>query len=330
MDKIRQTFKSGDTEEWLDKVWTRPIGYCLAVAFARLGIHPNAVTVASMAIGAGSALFFAHGSHAYEGMEGLLFNLTAIAMLAVANFLDSADGQLARMTGKKTRLGRILDGAASEVWFVPIYLSIVYRFYLHHDMEFRWLGIADTPQNTLMATAALLALVLVSGFGCHSGQCGMADYYRQIHLFFLKGEAGSELDNAAAQKALYDSTPWRGNIVWKAFLYTYIGYTRKQERLTPWFQKMMRELRGRYGAADKIPQEFRDDFRRQSLPLMRYTNILTFNTRAVALYLLCLADVPSLYFLFETVAMSALCEYMRRRHERMCRKLLYALTNTKD
>lgn len=115
MDKIRQTFKSGDTEEWLDKVWTRPIGYCLAVAFARLGIHPNAVTVASMAIGAGSALFFAHGSHAYEGMEGLLFNLTAIAMLA---------------------------------------------------------------------------LVLVSGFGCHSGQCGIADYYRQIHLFFPERRGG--------------------------------------------------------------------------------------------------------------------------------------------
>lgn len=320
-DNIKATFKSCDTEEWLDRVWTRPIGYAWALLFKRAGVHPNVVTILSMLLGASSALFFAHGSYSTEGLRGLILNFVGIALLAWANFFDSADGQLARMTDQKTRLGRILDGAASEVWFVPIYLALVYRFSFHHSLEFQALGIADTEQNVLLATIVLLVVVCYSGFGCHSGQCGMADYYRQIHLFFLKGTAGSELDNSAQQQRIYDSTPWRGNVLWKAFLKTYVGYTRKQEKRTPRFQQLMAELRTTYGDTANIPPSFRERFRELSLPLMKYTNILTFNTRAIVLYALCLLDVPVLYFAFEIVVLGGLCRYMRSRHEHICAQL---------
>lgn len=320
-EDIKSTYKSDDTEEWLDRVWTRPIGYWWARLFERMGVHPNVVTVLSMIIGASSAFFFAHGSYSYEGSYGLVMNIIAIVLLAWANFYDSADGQLARMTGKKTRLGRILDGAASEVWFIPIYIALVWRFYVHHDIEFGWLRIEDNVQNTLIITFVLLAVVLYSGFHCHSGQCGLADYYRQIHLFFLKGEAGSELDNSVQQQRLYDSTPWHGNVLWKLFLKTYANYTRKQERQTPEFQNLMGKLRVRYGSTECIPQEFREEFRAVSLPLMKWTNILTFNTRAIVLYVCCLIDLPWLYFVFETVVMTAICRYMRHKHELFCHLL---------
>ena len=320
-ENVKSTYKSNDTEEWLDRVWTRPIGYWWACLFERMNVHPNTVTVLSMIIGAGSFVFFAHGSYRTEGTEGLLYNVIAVLLLAWANFYDSADGQLARMTGKKTRLGRILDGAASEVWFIPIYLSLVYRFFVHHAWEFQWLGIEYTPRNAWTATLVLLAFVLYSGFVCHSRQCGIADYYRQIHLFFLKGEAGSELDNSVQQQKLYDETPWKGNFLWKVFLKTYVNYTRTQERQTPDFQRLMGMLREKYGAMENIPQSFRDRFRMLSLPLMKWTNVLTFNTRALVLYAVCLADLPWLYFVFEIVVMSALCRYMKMKHERFCREL---------
>lgn len=320
---ITSTYKSNDTEEWLDRVWTRPIGYAWAKFFQRLHVHPNTVTVLSMIIGASAALFFAHGSYWTEGTYGLVMNIIGILLLAWANFYDSADGQLARMTGQKTRLGRILDGAASEVWFIPIYLSLVYRFYHHHDVTFSLLGLSDTQTTVIIATLVVLAIACFSGFVCHSGQCGLSDYYRQIHLFFLKGESGSEFDNSAQQQAQYDSTPWQGNRLWKTFLKIYVGYTRKQERLTPNFQKLMTEVKSQYGT--HIPQDFRDKFRALSLPLMKYTNILTFNTRAIALYLCCLFDCPLLYFFFEIVIMSLLCAYMRHRHERISLQLLNSM-----
>ena len=102
-EQIQQTYKSNDTEEWLDVVWTRPIGYQWARFFNALNVHPNTVTIMSMVIGVASAFFFVDGSYRTEGMEGLLYNIIGVLLLAWANFYDSADGQLARMTGKKTQ-----------------------------------------------------------------------------------------------------------------------------------------------------------------------------------------------------------------------------------
>lgn len=319
--EVKATYKSDDTEEWFDKVWNRPIGYWWAKVFERLNVHPNVVTVLSMLIGAGSALFFVHGSYWYEGARGFWLNVIGVLLLSLANFFDSADGQLARMTGKKTRLGRILDGASSEVWFIPIYLCIAWRFYCYHSIEFDLLGIEDTATNAAWAGGIFLILVFYSGFGCHGRQCGLADYYRQIHLYFLKGTKDSEFDNSEEQMAEFDEMPWKGNVVWKLFFGIYIQYTKTQEGRTPCFQKLVRKLREKYAAPENISQEFRDSFRAQSLPLMKWTNILTFNTRAFVLYATCLLDVPCVYFLFEIIVMSIICSWMRARHEKMCRRL---------
>lgn len=321
-EKVAKTFKSEDTEEWLDKVWTRPVGYLFAVFFKKLHVHPNGVTVLSMIIGAASAWFFASGSYRYCGLHGLKMNIIAVVMLAVADFLDSADGQLARMTNQKTRLGRILDGAASEVWFIPIYLAFVVRFYYHHSVEFGWFDIADNNGNTLFFTGLLLLLCLFSGFVCHSGQCGIADYYRQIHLFVVNGKDGSELDTSKKQREIYDSTPWKGNVLWKAFLKTYVGYTARQERLTPNFQILREKVNRRYGSMAAVPDDIKQEFRKRSLPLMKIANILTFNVRAMVMYALCLLDLPWAYFLFETIIMTGLAEWMIRRHESLCADIL--------
>ena len=318
---IESTYKSSDTEEWLDRVFTRPVGFLWARFFERLGIHPNTVTILSIIIGVSSAFFLVHGSYRTEGTRGLLLNITGVALMMWANFYDSADGQLARMTNQKTQLGRILDGAASMIIFFPVYLALIWRFHEYHAMEFRWLGIDDTPRNTLWATLVVFAVAAVSALVCHAGQCRLSDYYRQVHLFFVQGKAGSELDTSAHQQQLYDATPWKGHLLYKLFLLNYVGYTRMQERQTPWFQQLMQLIRTRYGAAEHIPQTLRDEFRLHSLPLMPLTNILTYNTRAIALYVSCLVDLPWLYFVFEIVVLSVLWAYMHARHEAFCRKL---------
>ncbi len=322
---VQQTYKSNDTEEWLDCVFTRPIGYLWAKFFQRLGVHPNVVTVLSITIGISSAFFFAHGSWRTEDSAGLMLNNIGILLMMWANFYDSADGQLARMTGKKTQLGRILDGAASIIIFVPVYCALVWRSYQYHNMEFQWLHIADTERNAAIYGLILFGIALFSGFVCHGGQCRLADYYRQIHLFFLKGESGVELSTSTRQQQLYDAMPWRGHLIEKTFLKTYVNYTRQQEKATPAFQRLMQRLHDLYGKAGNAPESFRNEFRKRSLPLMPLTNILTFNTRAIALYVCCLVDLPWFYFVFEIIVMSALCGYMRSRHEQMCNELFKTL-----
>lgn len=302
--KIQSTLKSSDTEEWLDVVFTRPIGYRWAVLFNHFDIHPNVVTVISMILGAMSALFFFHQA---DTPRGFVLNIVGVLLLMLANFYDSADGQLARMTGKTTRLGRILDGAAGDVWFICIYFALAFRLF---NQEIPFTG--GTPWQWWS-----FALFAVAGLCCHGTQSGLADYYRQIHLYFLKGKSKSELDNYKQQKAIYEQTPWKGNFLWKGFLFFYVRYTKKQEAQTPQFQKLMQALQSKFDG--DIPQSFRDAFREKSLPLMKWTNILTFNCRAIVLYVSCLADVSYVYPLFEIIVMSIIYIHMRSTHERNCK-----------
>lgn len=299
---LEASFKSMDTEEFLDIHFNRPIGYAWALFFNRFGVHPNVVTVLSiiLSVSAGVMFYFPDMKHTVIG----------IILLMWANHYDSCDGQLARMTGKKTRWGRMLDGFAGDLWFFAIYAAICLR------LTFQPLPFGIGSESGTVWGVYIWLLAYVSGIFCHSQQCTLADYYRNIHLFFLKGKAGSELDNFKQQRELFYSLPWKHNFWWKLFLYSYGNYTRKQERMTPNFQRFYALVQQKYG--DNIPQELRDEFRSMSLPLMKYTNILTFNTRAIALYVSLLIGEPWLYFVFEIIVMTALFTYMRHRHEAMC------------
>ena len=320
-EEFKKTLKSSDTEDWLDLHFVRPFCYYWALLFARLDIHPNTVTILSMFIGAGSAIFFGCASFYYNGMEGLMFNIIAILMLCLADIFDCTDGQLARMTGKKSKLGRILDGLAGFTWFIPIYHAMIYRFYLHHELEFQWLGIEDTPENALIVTGIAYIIGVIAGFMGTGGQQRLADYYIQVHLFFLKGEKGSELDNSKRQQEIYDQMDETTPAYERYFQKTYIDYTKKQEESTPQFQRLLAKLRSKYGSLDAIPQEFREEFRQYSLPVIKWNGLLTFNFRSFWLFLFCLLDVPVMYFVWEIVGMGLLYLYVKRRHEAFCRKL---------
>ena len=321
-EKYRATLKSAETEDWLDLHVIRLFSYYCAVFFAKFDIHPNTVTIWSMVIGALSAVFFGCGSFYYGGTLGLVYNIIAIVLLMVADVLDCTDGQLARMTGKKSRLGRILDGLAGFAWFLPIYHALVYRFYLHHDIEFSLLGIDNTEQNTYIATAVVYLLGIMAGFGGLQIQQRLADYYIQVHLFFLKGEKGAELDNSLRQQEIYDQmSPETHSKAERWFQKSYIEYTKKQEDVTPQFQRLMARLREKFGSTDNVPAEFREEFRQKSLPVIFWNGLMTFNFREFWLFLFCLLDIPVAHFLFEIIVIGLIYKYVNHRHESFCRQL---------
>ena len=105
---LAASIKSKDTEERLDMLFNRPVGLVMALAGKRLGIHPNAITAVSVVLGVAAAWMFYH--------TDLTHNLLGVVLLMLANFCDSADGQLARLTGKKTLVGRVIDGFAGDIW----------------------------------------------------------------------------------------------------------------------------------------------------------------------------------------------------------------------
>lgn len=299
---LRASMKSKDTEEWIDVYFTRPIGLFFALIWKRLGVHPNVVTVLSMFLGVAAAVMFYHTE--------TWMNVAGILLLMFANFCDSTDGQLARLTGQKTLVGRVLDGFAGDLWFFCIYVALCLRMtpmrMPYVDMEWgMWIWI----------------LAFIAGVLCHSPQSSLADYYRQIHLLFLKGRAGSELDSYESQHDIYVNLPKKGAFWARLFYYNYQNYCESQEHRTPYFQKFMAGLREKYGTIDNVPQELRDEFRTGSLPLMPYTNILSFNVRAICLYATCLLGCPWVYFIFEIIVLNIIYIYMHKTHETLCMRL---------
>lgn len=292
---LESTLKSMDTEEFIDIYFYRPIGYQWALLFRRLGVSPNAVTVASIFIGiaAGICFYFAD----------LWINVIGMLLLVWANSYDSADGQLARMTGQKSQLGRILDGACGDLWFITIYAAICLRL---------------TPEWGIW----IWVLGAVTGY-FHTKQASMADYYRNIHLLFLKGKSESELSYSPALKQNYKKLSWKKDFVYKLFEWFYINYTVGQESLSPNFQKMMTIIRDKYNG--DAPEWFRTAFREKSLPLMKYTNMLSFNTRIIALFVSLFLNMPWLYFVFELTVLNGMLIYMVRKHEHICKEFIEQL-----
>lgn len=295
---LHESFKSNDTEEWLDIWFTRPIGLAMALLFRRVGITPNAVTVAGIVLAIVAGWMFWH--------EGLAYNILGVVLLMTSNFCDSADGQLARLTNHKTAIGRMLDGLSGDICFFSLYLAVVIRLWRMPipltDTEWQWWG---------------FTLCAVCGFLIHSPQSTLADYYRQIHLWFLKGEAGSELDSYAKEQRIYDGLRQQGWSWDRAFHYFYKGYCRKQERMTPQFQKLFKTIL----SSGVWCCELKSQFLAGSRPLMPLTNILTFNTRAILFYVAALVNVPWLFPLGDIVLFQPIFLFMRRQHEHLCETL---------
>lgn len=300
------SLKSMDTEETFDLIFYRPIGFFWAKLAKRLGVTPNAITIASifLGIGAGAAFYF----------NNFWINVLGVVLLMWADSFDSADGQLARMTKQYSRIGRILDGLSGDIWFFCIYLAICLRENVTSEffMDHKWV---------------IWVMAVATGF-CHAIQAAMADYYRQFHLYFVKGEEGSELDRASDLWERFHAMNWKHDFWKKLTLMFYTNYTVGQEKRTPRMQRLRRKLERAYGGI--VPAKFRERFRAAGKGLMKYTNILSFNTRTFALFAAILIfRMPWLYFAFELTVLNFILVYMMVRHERLCTRAMQWIPDDK-
>lgn len=297
-ERVLATMKSEDLEGPFELYVTRTPGYLWALLFNKLNVHPITVTLTSIFIGAAAGYFF--------WSDHLGLNALGMFFLIWANWFDCADGQLARMANKRTLIGRILDGFAGDVWFFSIYFFICLR--LTFELA-PWGGYWDFWIWIVGAW---------SGLHCHSKQCALADYYRNIHLYFI-GSAGNELSRSETERKLMRSLPWnRKEWFHKIYLYFYGNYTHSQEKMTPKFQRFHALLQERYG--NELPQDLRNRLRRESRPLMKYANILTFDTRVIVLFISLFLGMPWLFFAFEILILEPLRFYTRHRHESFCER----------
>ena len=79
-------------------------------------VTPNHLTTVRLAVGLAAAAAFLPGSYGWSNVAALL--------LALSNFLDHADGELARLSGKSSRLGHVYDLASDAVVTILVFIAM--------------------------------------------------------------------------------------------------------------------------------------------------------------------------------------------------------------
>ena len=101
-------------------------------------VSPNHLTTLRLGVGLAAAAAFIPGSYGWSNLAALL--------LILSNFLDHTDGELARMSGKTSRIGHLYDLASDAAVTVLLFIAI-------------GMGIAAKPGTDLVFPPPILGLV---------------------------------------------------------------------------------------------------------------------------------------------------------------------------
>jgi phosphatidylglycerophosphate synthase len=124
---------------------------------------PNHLTTVRLIFGLAAAAAFLRGTYAWTNLGALL--------LIFSNFLDHTDGELARITGKSSRIGHIYDLASDAVVTILLFVAI-------------GLGVGAKAGAVLQMPPGLLGLI--------SGAAVALIFYLRMRIETLAGKSASK------------------------------------------------------------------------------------------------------------------------------------------
>ena len=287
---VQTTYKARDVEGLFDIHFYRKIGYRLAQFFARRNLTPVGVTLLGSVAGviAGHLFFY----------RDLGLNTLGMLMLVLSNALDNADGQLARMTNRGSREGRIIDGLGDFAVFFSVYFHLCLRYLNGGGSNWVW----------LLAIAAAAS---------SSVQMAVADYLRNAYMYFGSGRSRGEFDSSAKLEEEYAQLKWRHDPWRKFLLRVYLDYTVGQERYIPQMTKVRDAMENRTSEEWLIER-----YRRENRPIVKAANFFGRNTRMLLLFILLILNQPIWYFIFEVTIFNLLLVFILIRQKNVFDRLL--------
>ncbi len=207
IEEYKKSLKMREVEELLDLILYRPLALVFVRVIYRTPITPNAVTFLSFVSGLCAAWCFAQGTAYGFAWGGIWY--------AIANILDCSDGQLARLQGSGTPLGRLVDGVVDWAISVAIFVGC---------------GIGMT---TATGDARMWYLASVGGI-TSAVHAFFFDLYQQQFIATIRGERNfvdREIDKISVELTKLNGDSALS--VRRAFLLLYLRYLRAQQRSRP-------------------------------------------------------------------------------------------------
>ena len=276
--------KGAAVEEWTDTWFFRPIGLRIARACYPTAVTPDQVTIAALVVGLlGGHLCF------YNNVP---LNILGVALLVVSDIFDSADGQLARMRGTSTRIGKTLDGIADAARFANLSFHLMAR---------------------LIISGAAWWYVIPLGFAAgiaHAKQAGAIDYIRQLYLYLAEGRGEFALPEDMASIPVRSAFQARVIRVYRNYLTTH-------GTMVPRSLELVRQLR----AARQVAN-VREAWASGQAAVVRQCAWIGQNIRWAIIGVTVVSGHPLAYFWITLVPMSIILGLILLVHERHAAALL--------
>lgn len=295
--------KCQEINGWFDTLVCEPISLIFAKWFAKHGFHPNTVTCFSIFFGVIGAAFLA--------CPNPWITLVGVLLEIFGYLFDCADGQVARMTGKGTKFGRLFDGAGDTIVYTSIYIGIGIKM-MRENIFFT---------NTQWGWWAWLVVVPIALF-FHRTQCSVADYAKQIHMYFTKtGHAEFQRSENLDEYFASEKT----NFFKRLVIANYVSYTKGQERSTPHTQALANKVikENNNVVPEKVQELYTKHYR-----LAKYASYLVFNCRSYVLFALLLVGgftgygLTAWIFVFDIVVLEPLALIIQFGYEKVAKQAL--------
>ena len=146
-----------------NRPWDARLARRLVAPLTHSWVTPNHLTTVRLAVGLAAAAAFIPGSYGWSNIAALL--------LIFSNFLDHTDGELARMSGKTSRIGHLYDLASDALVTILLFIAI-------------GVGVAAKPGTDLGLPPAILGLV--------AGTAIALIFYLRMRIEELLGKAATQ------------------------------------------------------------------------------------------------------------------------------------------
>jgi archaetidylinositol phosphate synthase len=100
----------------MQRPWDARLARSLVTPLKDSWVTPNYLTTVRLAVGLAGAAAFLPGTYGWSNIAALL--------LILSNFLDHTDGELARISGKSSRIGHIYDLASDAAVTILLFIAI--------------------------------------------------------------------------------------------------------------------------------------------------------------------------------------------------------------
>ncbi|MBS0254401.1 MAG: CDP-alcohol phosphatidyltransferase family protein [Proteobacteria bacterium] len=271
-----------ELEDWLNFHIYHPLAWRLARLLAPTGISPNMVSVLGAVAIWLAALAYAQPWWPVSALLGMLLHMSW-------HVIDGADGDLARITGKASPIGEMVDGICDYVGHIVLYLVL------------GWLLARQVPAGTpAWGPWALMLLAAAS----HIAQSNHVEVHRRAYQWWVYAKPWLRTSHARAD------APTRGGIL-GAFAAYYLSVAGS---VAGDIDLIDAEL-ARAGDDPARRAVVAEAARAECIPLMPLLNLLGPNPRAPVLGIAMLLGSPAWFFVWQVVVLNLLLAWSIHLHK---------------